>query len=62
MPATKIGIVEVADIPDNVATEYAEYEETDEEYDEDDAEDDYCEPDDLELGFNPYMGCYDYDC
>lgn len=24
---------------------------------------DYCdEPSDLELGFNPYMGCYDYDC
>ena len=20
------------------------------------------EPNDLELGFNPYMGCYDYDC
>lgn len=24
--------------------------------------DDLEEPDDLELGFNPYMGCYDYDC
>ena len=23
---------------------------------------DYCEPDDLEIGFNPYSGCYDYDC
>lgn len=20
------------------------------------------EPDDLEVGFNPYLGCYDYDC
>lgn len=20
------------------------------------------EPDDLEMGFNPYEGCYDYDC
>lgn len=24
--------------------------------------DDYEEPVDLELGFNPYMGCYDNDC
>ena len=23
---------------------------------------DYCEPDYDECGFNPYMGCYDYDC
>lgn len=29
----------------------------------DDDEDDYPEePDDLECGFNPYMGGYDYDC
>ena len=36
------------------------------EYDTDEADDDYDgdydSPDDLELGFNPYMGCYDYDC
>lgn len=32
---------------------------TAEENDEDDYYEDY---DDLEIGFNPYMGCYDYDC
>ena len=25
-------------------------------------EDDYEEPADIEMGFNPYMGCYDFDC
>ena len=31
---------------------------------EQDDDDDYCEPssEDLEMGFNPYMGCCDYDC
>jgi len=29
---------------------------------EDDGECDYDEPWDLEVGFNPYMGCYDFDC
>lgn len=30
--------------------------------DEDEDEEYYSEPDDLEMGFNPYMGCYDFDC
>lgn len=29
---------------------------------EDEDEDYYPEPGDLEDGFNPYMGCYDFDC
>lgn len=31
------------------------------EYDEDDVLDDYEYGDD-DMGFNPYMGCYDFDC
>lgn len=31
-------------------------------YDEDDVEEEYYEDYDLEMGFNPYEGCYDYDC
>lgn len=31
------------------------------EYDEDDVLDDYEYGDD-DVGFNPYMGCYDFDC
>ena len=27
-----------------------------------DEDEDYCEPDDLEMGFDPYEGCYTYDC
>lgn len=30
--------------------------------DEDEDEEYYPEPGDLEEGFNPYMGCYDFDC
>ena len=30
-------------------------------YDEDDLYEDY-EPDYDECGYNPYMGCYDFDC
>lgn len=30
--------------------------------DNDDFVDDYYEPDYDECGFNPYMGCYDFDC
>jgi hypothetical protein len=30
--------------------------------DKDEDEEYYPEPDDLEMGFNPYMGCYDFDC
>lgn len=29
---------------------------------DEDIEEDYYEPDYDECGFNPYMGCYDYDC
>lgn len=52
-------IVETRDISRNDYVEYSEYAE-DAEDDEDDY--DYDEPSDLEIGFNPYMGCYDYDC
>lgn len=38
---------------------FEEEEDSEEEFEEDDY---YDEPSDLELGFNPYMGCYDYDC
>lgn len=62
LPATRVCIVEVEDISDADASEYAEYEEADEADDEEDYDYDYSSPDDLELGFNPYMGCYDYDC
>lgn len=31
------------------------------EYDEDDVLDDYDYGDD-DMGFNPYLGCYDFDC
>lgn len=51
-------IVETVDISDKDFEEYREYFEND-----DDEEDyDYDEPSDLEMGFNPYMGTYDYDC
>lgn len=46
-----------------------EPEEDYEEWDEDNSdleryeyEEDYDEPWDIECGFNPYMGCYDFDC
>ena len=46
---------------DDFGSYYESWEEY-ESYNEDEDED--CEPDDsdLELGFNPYMGCYDNDC
>ena len=40
-----------------ILSEIAEEEEEEDE-DEDEIPDDY----DDEMGFNPYMGCYDYDC
>ena len=40
-----------------------DYEYEDDEYlDEYPEDDSYENWDDLECGFNPYMGCYDYDC
>lgn len=39
-----------------------EYEDEYDDDDEDEEAEDYPEPDDLEMGFNPYMGCYDFDC
>lgn len=52
-------IVTVDDIDDADADSFHQFIE-----DDDDEDDDYDEPyqDDLEMGFNPYMGCYDYDC
>lgn len=40
-----------------------EYEEDYEEWDEDDSDlERYEYEEDIECGFNPYMGCYDFDC
>lgn len=48
---------ELYDVDLNDPTNLIGYEEYYIEY----IEDEYDEPD-LDLGFNPYMGCYDYDC
>ena len=56
-PTSKVAIVEVEDIDIEDKDTFSEYEEID-----DDCDCDYDAPDDIELGFNPYMGCYDYDC
>lgn len=42
----------------------ASYEEDDEEWDEDESDDEYEELDDIDsdMGFDPYAGCYTYDC
>ena len=40
----------------------ADESEEDDLWDEDLWEDDWDEGADLELGYNPYMGCYDWDC
>ena len=53
-------IVEVENISDELAEEYEEYEEKDEEDEEE--YDSYEDSGDIEMGFNPYMGCYDFDC
>lgn len=52
--------IDTRDISRSDYVEYSEYVEDAEDDDEDDY--DYDEPSDLEIGFNPYMGCYDYDC
>ena len=43
------------------AEDYAHFIECMEALDEDEESEDW-EPYDLEMGFNPYMGCYDWDC
>ena len=58
---SKVAIVEVVDIEEEDADYYSDYEEKDEEEAEDE-EDSYEDYGDIEMGFNPYMGCYDYDC
>lgn len=56
-------IVSVDGISEADKEKFSEYIEEDEDSDDDyDDYDDYLEPDNLEMGFNPYMGCYDYDC
>lgn len=45
---------EIAEEDEEAETLYAEY-------DEDDVLNDYDYGDD-DMGFNPYMGCYDFDC
>ena len=52
--------VEVDDISKKDADVWAEYAE--DERTEDEEDDSYEECGDIEMGFNPYMGCYDYDC
>ena len=47
------------DYEDNYWDEYDASMPDPEDYPEDDYEEDW---DALECGFNPYMGCYDYDC
>ena len=51
-------IVEVNSISEADADAFAD----DETVNDEDMDCDYEAPDDLELGFNPYIGCYDYDC
>ena len=44
------------------AQDYNDFVEAMEALDEDEESKDWDEPYDLEMGFNPYMGCYDGDC
>lgn len=55
-------IVEVANISNDDYVAYCAFFEEDEEDDEECEDDYYEDSDNLEMGFNPYMGCYDYDC
>lgn len=61
-PYYEDGICYVEDPIDDCA-DFGDFWESWEEYDAVDEEDDY-EPEDsdCELGFNPYIGSYDYDC
>lgn len=52
---------EAQEILREIAEEDEEAESLYAEYDEDDVLDDYEYGDD-DMGFNPYMGCYDFDC
>ena len=55
-------IVEVEDISDELAEEYEEYEEMDEDAERDEDYDSYEDSGDIEMGFNPFTGDYDFDC
>ena len=52
---------EAQEVLREIAEEDEEAESLYAEYDEDDVLDDYEYGDD-DMGFNPYMGCYDFDC
>lgn len=52
---------EAQEVLHKIAEEDEEAESLYAEYDEDDVLDDYEYGDD-DMGFNPYMGCYDFDC
>lgn len=52
---------EAQEVLREIAEEDEEAESLYAEYDEDDVLDDYEYGDD-DIGFNPYMGCYDFDC
>lgn len=52
---------EAQEVLREIAEENEEAESLYAEYDEDDVLDDYEYGDD-DMGFNPYMGCYDFDC
>lgn len=52
---------EAQEVLRKIAEEDEEAESLYAEYDEDDVLDDYEYGDD-DMGFNPYMGCYDFDC
>lgn len=54
------GAPEPEDYPDEEW--YEEEEEIFEEEEDEESDDDDYEDDVDETGFNPYMGCYDYDC
>ena len=52
---------EAQEVLREIAEEDEEAESLYAEYDEDDVLDDYEYGDD-DMGFNPYLGCYDFDC
>ena len=52
---------EAQEVLREIAEEDEEAESLYTEYDEDDVLDDYDYGDD-DMGFNPYLGCYDFDC
>ena len=57
--------MEYFEFMDTILTELADEMAMEEDFDEENPfeDEDWEEPDwDSEIGFNPYMGCYDFDC